>query len=373
MTLKETGFRALYKHFAAFPMTPQLKKAIERFPDADKADCVLVYGYIDHEKGLTLEVLAAGKSGEDGHTFFSPYYEIRSFVRAGLLENEDFIYFGDEDGRLRERYKYKIEALQCYSENEDLEQMREMDLFDGCRDKICIDDVLVYLTKDGLTPEGCWARLEGLGDSYYVGTLLNEPHQKFGWHEGETISFTLRRTDNGGVAFVSDMNPSHRYTAEELADGSVLEQAIAAFNSDRTQENFIDIVEILRDSNVWVPCNTILSERDQAMWDKAVIEAGDDPESLVGQEFVNQDPVRLVPDILQNGDDLFFPAFTRKEVMGAYGSGFSKVEHPFLDVIKLARNNENDLIGIVINAFTDPFVLDKELFDLVEKAKSSLE
>ena len=58
--------------------------------------------------------------------------------------------------------------------------------------------------------------------------------------------------------------------------------------------------------------------------------------------------------------------------MGQYGQYFSKVRKHFLEVIALARNNEKQLSGIVINAFTEPWVLDRELFDVVENLKSRL-
>ena len=132
-------------------------------------------------------------------------------------------------------------------------------------------------------------------------------------------------------------------TLEDLKDRTMLENAIAAFNSNRSPDNFIEILEILRDSDVWVPCNTVLSDRDQAMWEKAVAEAGENLDALVGKTFVNQDEVRLVPDILQNGDQYFFPAFSNVDAMGEYGNGFSKVEHDFLEVIRLARNNNHNV------------------------------
>ena len=58
--------------------------------------------------------------------------------------------------------------------------------------------------------------------------------------------------------------------------------------------------------------------------------------------------------------------------MGQYGQYFSKVQKHFLEVIALARNNEKQLSGIVINAFTEPWILDRELFDLVANLKSRL-
>ena len=44
-----------------------------------------------------------------------------------------------------------------------------------------------------------------------------------------------------------------------------------------------------------------------------------------------------------------------------------------LEVIPLARNNERNVTGIVLNAFSESFVLDAKLFDLVEKMKSMIE
>ena len=59
MNYKETGFRALYKHFVAFMLKDNLRQCIENYPDADKANCILTCGYIDREAGLTMEVLCA--------------------------------------------------------------------------------------------------------------------------------------------------------------------------------------------------------------------------------------------------------------------------------------------------------------------------
>ena len=53
MNYKETGFRVLYKHFAAFMLTNRLRETIEGFQNAKKANCVLTYGYIDHTAGFT--------------------------------------------------------------------------------------------------------------------------------------------------------------------------------------------------------------------------------------------------------------------------------------------------------------------------------
>ena len=59
MKYNEVGFRAYYHNYIAVPMKDKLKTVLKDFPGADKANCILTYGYIDHTAGLTLEILAA--------------------------------------------------------------------------------------------------------------------------------------------------------------------------------------------------------------------------------------------------------------------------------------------------------------------------
>ena len=65
---------------------------------------------------------------------------------------------------------------------------------------------MVLTVKDGLKPEGCWVRITGLGDKHFIGTLLNEPDQNFGYHMGDTIMFFLYGGEGDERALVSNMN-----------------------------------------------------------------------------------------------------------------------------------------------------------------------
>ncbi len=58
------------------------------------------------------------------------------------------------------------------------------------------------------------------------------------------------------------MNPDKKITAADLEDGSLLEAAVTAFNRERTEEHLINILTILRDSYVWIPCSVVMSEED---------------------------------------------------------------------------------------------------------------
>jgi hypothetical protein len=169
--------------------------------------------------------------------------------------------------------------------------------------------------------------------------------------------------------------PDDPITPELLEDGSFLKRATEICNRNRTQLNMIKLARILRDSWVWIPCNAIMGDVDNEMMDRAIKEAedGDGLDSLIGKEFVTNEEIRLVPDILQNGEDFFFPVFTTQEEMGEYGDRFSKTEEHFLAAINLAKNNEKNVAGIVINAFSEPFVIPREMFDIIAGMESGIE
>lgn len=177
---------------------------------------------------------------------------------------------------------------------------------------------------------------------------------------------------DGGVEYSV---PDDAITPELLADGSFLKRAIEICNRNRTQLNMIKLMKILRDSWVWIPCNAILSDADYAALEKTVKDAEDNGglESLVGKTMSNQDYIRMVPDILQNGEEYFFPVFTSAEEMGEYGQRFSKLEKHFLEAANLARNNERNVTGIVINAFSEPFIVPRDLFDMIAEMPSAFE
>ena len=149
-----------------------------------------------------------------------------------------------------------------------------------------------------------------------------------------------------------------------------IKRFISIFKNNNSEQSFLELLSVLSDSYVWIPCNAIMSGSDYKNIEQTVMDAvnSGDVDSLIGHEFSNQDHVRLVPDILQSGDEYFFPVFTSEKEMGEYGEQFSKVEKHFLEAIMLAKNNETELRGIVVNAFSDPFVVDNRLFELIEEA-----
>ena len=169
--------------------------------------------------------------------------------------------------------------------------------------------------------------------------------------------------------------PDDAITAELLEDGSFLKRAVEICNRNRTQMNLLKLMKILRDSWVWIPCSAIMSAADTEVVANKIREAVEKGslDVLIGSTITNQDEVHMIPDILQNGDDFFFPVFTTADEMGEYGNDFSKIQEHFLTAVTLARNNKKKVTGIVINAFTEPFVIPEELFDIIAEMDSAIE
>lgn len=207
-------------------------------------------------------------------------------------------------------------------------------------------------------------------ESEYAGAIINPWSESFMLSK-ELIDMMIKA--DGGVEYSVPEDP---ITEELLKGGEFLKRAISICNRNRTQLNMIKLLRILRDSLVWIPCNVIMSDADNAAMEKMLAEAEESEgglKSLVGKTITNQDCIRMVPDILQNENDFFFPVFTSAEEMGDYGETFSKVEKHFLESANLARNNEKNVAGIVINAFTESIVIPKELFDIIASMPSSIE
>lgn len=377
MKYNDVGFRAVYHHFAVFPLSDATRNAIKDFPGEKTAEGILTYGYYDREAGMTLEVLGCARRHDEFWQFADSNNLIRSFIRIDAVADDDFGLFMDEDGKLAKRYSEKLEVLKAYDPSEEIEKSRTFGFLDDTRHPQFIDDVQVIFQKDGLKQEACWARIIDLSDRRIWAKLLNEPDQDFGIHEGEDFTFYVQKDEETGkVTCHAQFSPLQKMKPEDFEDGSLMRDAIHRFHEDSENDALFELLQILRDSYVWIPCNAIVGEEDQKTVEQMIEEAGDNLDSMIGKEFTTQGNIRMVPDILQKDDQYFFPVFSTEEDMGEYGERFSKLQEHFLQVIKLARDNkkyEGGLTGIVINAFTEPFILPKELYEAVEKMVSRIE
>ena len=88
---------------------------------------------------------------------------------------------------------------------------------------------------------------------------------------------------------------------------------------------------------------------------------------------MNKEEIRFIPDIFRDGEEFFFPVFTTAEEMGEYGEHFSKIGEHILNVLPLAENSEKDVVGLIINPFTDACVIHKDLFRMIKGMQTMIE
>ena len=111
------------------------------------------------------------------------------------------------------------------------------------------------------------------------------------------------------------MNPSQKITAEDLEDGTMLESSIHNFIREKNQDHFLDILEILRDSYVWIPGDFVMSDRDESRMKDLIEQSEAETQNIVGSAFETQDKCKFKPDILKYDEDLFFPIFSNPEAI----------------------------------------------------------
>ena len=360
-TYNMSGFRPLYHHFCAFPLVEETREKVEDWPGYDEADTILTYGYIDPEVGLTLEIMALGKIEEESIHYFEAKEDVRAWYRVGELGDIPFIMEIDADGLLEKSYENKLAGLAQYTASPQIEQTRDLTYLDMSRDKRVIDIVRVLLVMEGNKDEFNWTRITGMGESYFTGILVEEPEQDFGYHEGDEIRFALKEGENGQMLCYAEVKAAKTLSMEDLADGTVLKQALSTFGAARNETNLLTLLQILKGCKLWVPFNRVLTKEDQERLMETVKRTGS------GESFTPMDKLRMIPDLLQSNDVYYLSAFSSRPEMGKYGADLAVIPTDMAEVITLCRENPRKLGGIVINAFTDGFVLTEELFSFMEE------
>ena len=366
MKYSKVGFRSFDHAYVAVPATNELRKLIQDFPGAAEAEYVLTYGYIDHEAGTTLEVLAsaAAQSGK-GFRFWDSNMKRAVKIRIESIADLECYSLDDDEGKLHGWYKEKIDALSDYEADNDVQRSRKMNFLDPFRQFYHPDDVLVWLFKNGNQEEGCWVRIEALDDKNHllVGTLLNEPNQDFGCHEGNRIAFFVHEGQRDRHILCADLNRTDSVFPTPQDSHLTLEEAIQACYEMGTRENVLCVLKVLCDSTVLIPCQAKWSYADREAFLKLLETKG---ENLTGEAVVSQDNIRLIPQILRKDGKSFFPIFSAEEAMGNYSKKFSVVEKHFTEILPMVQHSPEELEGIVVNPFTQPFVVPMELVEDVE-------
>ena len=121
-----------------------------------------------------------------------------------------------------------------------------------------------------------------------------------------------------------------------------------AYLREKTAESIEALFKELKQAKVWVPFNASLMD-------------GSD----------GQEGARLKPDILQKGDDYFYPCFlTEDDIPKDYYERFSWLQQlPLMDCLFAAEGMDSFPVrGIVLDAFSDPVEIDKGAFEAIRQS-----
>ena len=303
-------------------------------------DLLLAYCYIDHLKGLTLAVLTSGRKGDGRYVFDDPDTSKTAFIRLSGLGECEFEFYEEDD----DRFFDAVSAISM-TDDEDLLMTRSMEFLDGSRKQFDPDVVNVLLTRKNAPDEECPVRIVKADDHRFIGTLEETPKQSSVYRAGDPVIFYVSKKEDGKVYCIADLTYRNILTKTELDDGSLLKDSIHAFNLDQNENSFAEVIQILRDSELWIPVKdeTLLSASEK----------------------------ELVPGLLQRNDNYYLPVFTNTAEMGDGAKKQPRTRLGTLKTIELAEKNE--VAGIVVNPFTEPFILHKKLFKTLASMKSLLE
>ncbi len=135
---------------------------------------------------------------------------------------------------------------------------------------------------------------------------------------------------------------------EPIDLGIFLKQAIAEFYEDNSEDSLLTVMAILTDCPVFVPCHLFGKEDEH-------------PEA-----YLSQDDALLEPEVLPNGDNQYYLAFSSRDEMGEYGRDFLTVQCQFMQLVTVAKAHKADLSGIVVNVFNEPLALSWDLLEVLE-------
>ena len=155
---------------------------------------------------------------------------------------------------------------------------------------------------------------------------------------------------------------------ELLSNGKVLRAFVSRFEKDRTEQNFLNVLVCLRDSYVWIPYYAEAKQQDKNSKKKRWFFGRKKQEPAK-----SNDDVRLVPDMLTSGGVLVMPVFSSEDQMGEVYKGRAKtVRVHFLEAMAIALVH-SQIEAIVLDAFTRPFMLEKDLFPVVKGLPTQME
>ena len=208
--LDDLNFRQYLNKFVFIQLDESIEELTSSLPDSDQCNGLLTYAYYDRDAGITFEVVCPVDMQSERITLLSNLTDCRMLIRKDrILDSKVLISDAQEE---RDMFDETIDFIEeFYGVSDEITFTRSFDILDELRHNTFIDDIQVYLLKEGMAEEICWFRIEDLKENCFMGTLLNEPYEDFGVHEGDLLPFVLATDQNNHTACICNLDKIHQY------------------------------------------------------------------------------------------------------------------------------------------------------------------
>ena len=150
--------------------------------------------------------------------------------------------------------------------------------------------------------------------------------------------------------------------AEQKINNKALEEAIAAFRSDKERDSYVKVMELLEKSIVLVPA---IPPKDM------------DPEIMeqlkAGKPVQFPKDTKIVPCLRrkETGEQAL-PIFTSPEQIPEDKKSPMVMAMPFMGVISMVSANQDKVAEVVVNPFTGILVLNQSVLEIAEKRRKAV-
>ena len=150
--------------------------------------------------------------------------------------------------------------------------------------------------------------------------------------------------------------------AEQKMNNKALEEAIAAFRSDKERDSYVKVMELLEKSIVLVPA---IPPKDI---DPALME-----QLKAGKPVQFPKDTKIVPCLLrkETGEQAL-PIFTSPEQIPEDKKSPMVMAMPFMGVISMVSANQDKVAEVVVNPFTGILVLNQSVLEIAEKRRKAV-
>ena len=195
--IEDYGFRQLAGNYVLLTNMPMERFRLynSEFQCIEGDNALLTYGYIDHEAGLTFEVLCFAKVHPNKKLEFRPGNEKTTFkIRYDGMVGDIAILPYDIS---MAEYLGKVKMVsEGYNHSEAVSEIRKYEAIDTDRHPQFPDDVCALLFKEGVQMERIWVRTNQIINGKVAGTLLNQPNSpKFGLNRGDVVTLVTVPAD----------------------------------------------------------------------------------------------------------------------------------------------------------------------------------